>query len=286
MSRRGRRPSSRGEVRDLPDAADIVDEAARAFRVEFDARPGVPIAVIIPAFNEAETVDAVVGAVPTRICGMDTEVILIDDGSTDGTKNQAPSAGALVCRLPVNLGQGQALRLGYRLACERGASLIATIDADGQFDAGELPGLVAPLVAGEADFVNGSRRLGRAEGAHRVRRLGVVVFGALVTVLTRVRITDPANGLRAFRAEVVTKVPLRQPQYQTAELLIGAIASGFRVREVPVTVYPRARGLSKKGGTFFYGFQFGRVVITTWWSGRKAAREQRRRTPPARTGRT
>ncbi len=75
--------------------------------------------------------------------------------------------------LPVNLGQGRALRLGYRLARASAApSLIATLDADGQFDPGELPTLVAPLDAGEADFVNGSRRLGRAEKADAVRQIG------------------------------------------------------------------------------------------------------------------
>jgi glycosyltransferase involved in cell wall biosynthesis len=220
------------------------------------------------------------------MCDLDAEVLLIDDGSTDRTGQEARSAGALVCRLAVNLGQGQALRLGYRLARERGASVIATLDADGQFDPGEVPALVAPIVAGEADFVNGSRRLGRTEAQDRTRQLGLVLFGILVTVLTRVRITDPANGLRAFRADVIDEVPLRQTQYQTAELLIGAITRGYRVRELPVTVYARTGGASKKGSNFFYGWQFARVVFTTWWSAPPVARQYRTRTPPARTVRT
>jgi hypothetical protein len=102
----------------------------------------------------------------------------------------------------------------------------------------------------------------------------------------RVRITDPANGMRAFRVEVAEQVPLRQTQYQTAELLIGAISRGFRVREVPVTVYARSGGKSKKGGNFFYGWQFGRVVLTTWWAARAEARRSQARTRPARTRRT
>jgi glycosyltransferase involved in cell wall biosynthesis len=264
----------------------MLAEAARTFEVEYDDHPAAPIVVVIPALNEDESVGAVVRSVPARMCGVDTEVLLVDDGSSDRTGQEARLAGALVCRLPVNLGQGQALRLGYRLACERGASVIATVDADGQFDPGEVPGLVAPIVAGEADFVNGSRRLGRTEAVDPARQLGLVVFGALVTMLTGKQITDPANGLRAFRAEVTQQVPLRQTQYQTAELLIGAIARGFRVREVPVTVYGRAGGASKKGGNFFYGWHFARVVFTTWWSARPVARRHRTRTPPARTART
>ena len=105
----------------------------------------------------------------------------------------------------------------------------------------------SPLVDGEADFVNGSRRLGRTYSTDPVRNLGVVVFGALVTVLTGVRITDPANGLRAMRAEITAVVPLHQPQYQTSELLIATIAHGFRVKEVPATMHERRSGGSKKG---------------------------------------
>ena len=100
---------------------------------------------------------------------------------------------------------------------------------------------------GEADFVNGSRRLGRTYSTDPVRNLGVVVFGTLVTVLTGVRITDPANGLRAMRAEITEVVPLHQPQYQTSELLITTIAHGFRVKEVPATMHERRSGGSKKG---------------------------------------
>jgi glycosyltransferase involved in cell wall biosynthesis len=267
-------------------AEAVAAEAGRVFAREFGTLPGAPIAVVVAAFDEAESVAGVMRAVPRRMCGLASEVVLVDDGSTDGTGDRARAAGALVCRLPVNLGQGQALRLGYRLARDRGASVIATLDADGQFDPAELPALVAPLLAGDADFVNGSRRLGRAETVDPFRRLGVAVFAALVSLLTRARITDPANGLRAFRVEVIERVPLGQTQYQTAELLIGAVSRGFRVREVPVTVYARRTGVSKKGGNFFYGWQFARVVLTTWWSARAEARQARGRTQPARTTRT
>ncbi|HEX4865491.1 MAG TPA: hypothetical protein VFV02_15580, partial [Acidimicrobiales bacterium] len=139
-------------------------------------------------------------------------------------------------------------------------------------DPGELPALVEPIVADRADFVNGSRRLGRTETTDPVRKAGVVFYGALVSALTHVRITDPANGLRAFRSDVVERVPLRQTQYQTSELLIGAIAQGFRVVEAPATMYRRSAGESKKGGNIVYGLRFGRVVVSTWWAQRSAAR--------------
>lgn len=271
----------RGAVRDLPDAEGIARAAAEAFTAEYSAVAGAPIAVVIPALDEEESVAAVISSVPAEICGLVTQTILVDDGSSDDTGARARAAGALVCRLPVNLGQGHAFRLGYRLATERGAEVICTADADGQFDPRELPALVAPILAGEADFVNGSRRLGRTETTDPVRRAGVVVYGFLVTLLTRVRITDPANGLRAFRPAVTSSVPLRQTQYQTSELLIGAITHGFRVVEAPATMYRRAAGESKKGHNLIYGLRFGRVVFSTWLRQRRDARHRDANHPDA-----
>jgi glycosyltransferase involved in cell wall biosynthesis len=224
---------------------------------------------VIAAFNEVRSVGAVVAGIPPRVAGRETECVVVDDGSGDGTAEAARAAGALVCRLVQNQGQGVALRAGYRLASRRGAEVIVTMDADGQFDPAEMPALVEPILSGRADMAQGSRRLGRSETTDRFRAAGVVLFGALVSVLTGTRITDPANGYRAFRPAVAAAVPLRQPQYQTAELLIGALARGFRVVEVPVTVLARTAGESKKGPNLLYGYRFARVIVATWWSGRR-----------------
>ena len=246
---------------------DVVSSAAeKAFTSEYGTGPGRPLCIVIAALDEAASVGGVITAIPPEVHGLATECILIDDGSSDGTASEARRAGALVCRLDHNLGQGVALRAGYRLAASRGATVIATMDADGQFEAGELERLVEPIAAGKADMVNGSRRLGRSETRDAVRAAGVVAFGGLVSLLTGTRITDPANGFRAFRPEVAARVPLRQPQYQTSELLIGALTLGFRVVEVPVTVRQRAAGHSKKGHNLWYGYRFARVILTTWWS--------------------
>lgn len=260
---------TRGATRARADSHLVVEAAARAFRDRHGTGPGAPVAVLIAALDEVEAIAGVVTSVPATVAGLATECLVIDDGSSDGTAAAARDAGALVARLEVNLGQGQALRLGYALAAERGASVIATLDADGQFDPTELDRLVSPIVAGRADFVNGSRRLGRSETTDRVRGTGLVVFGALVSVLTGTRITDPANGFRAFRPQVVGTVTLRQVQYQTAELLMGALSRGFRVVEAPVTVLSRAAGTTKKGGNLAYGYRFGRVIVSTWWHSRR-----------------
>lgn len=247
------------------------DRAAAAF-LRDNPGAGAPVVVLIPAFNEAASVAGVVGKVPDAFGGLAAEVIVVDDGSADATAAEAEAAGALVARLGTNGGQGNAFRLGYRLASERGARFVATADADGQFDPEELRHLVDEVVSGRADLVTGSRRLGAAHTDDAVRALGVVVFGRMISVLTGVRITDPANGLRAMSTEVAAAVDLRQAQYQSSELLISAIAHGFEVTELPVTMRRRHSGSSKKGGNLAYGYRFARVVLTTWWRHRPVAR--------------
>jgi hypothetical protein len=270
-------PAEEGASSPAPDTADPVDAAAVA---AFDAAyPGLglpPLAVVIAAYDEEGAVGDVVRGLPGRIAGLEARAIVVVDGATDGTAAEARAAGALVCDVPVNRGQGAALRLGYLLARRGGARFIATTDADGQYDAEDLERVVSPLVAGDADFVTGSRVLGQAHTTDRTRRLGVTVFAGVISLLTGQRITDPANGLRAMRADVAGAVELRQPQYQASELLISAMARGFRVAEVPTTMRERAAGRTKKGRNLLYGARFGRVVVSTWW-------RERRRSGPAKT---
>src|SRR5437588_8050740 len=179
-------------------ALDRVDrDAAAAFLAAHPPGVGAPLAVVIPAYNEESTVAEVVTEIPRQAAGLQTEVIVVVDGAADATAARAASAGALVCDVPVNRGQGAALRLGYWLARARGAQVIATIDADGQYEPEELGRVVEPILAGRADFVSGSRRLGSELTTDRIRHLGVLVFGAAFSLIVRHRITHPACGLRA-----------------------------------------------------------------------------------------
>ena len=270
---------TRVEPRDpLSELAPEERGAAAAFLRAHPAGAGQPLAVVVPAYNEEPTVAAVVHEIPSVVAELGVEVIVVVDGAADATAAHAASAGALVCDVPVNRGQGAALRLGYWLARARGAEIIVTIDADGQYDATDLERVVAPLVAGTADFVSGSRRLGTELTTDRVRHLGVLVFGTLISLLIRQRITDPACGLRAMRSEVTAAVTLEQPQYQASELMISAALNGFRLAEVPTLMRDRAQHATgtKKGGNFGYGMRFARAAIHTWWRDRRAARTRLR----------
>jgi glycosyltransferase involved in cell wall biosynthesis len=248
--------------------------AVAAFLAAHPPGLGAPLAVVIPAYNEAPTVAGVITEIPGEAAGLKTEVIVVVDGAKDATAARAAVAGALVCDVPVNRGQGAALRLGYWLARARGARVIATIDADGQYEPTEIARVLAPILAGKADFVSGSRRLGAELTTDRVRHLGVIVFGGLISVLVRHRITDPACGIRAMRADLTGVVRLEQPQYQASELMISAALHGYRLAEVPTTM--RDRGVhatgTKKGGNLGYGVRFARAALRTWMRDRNAAR--------------
>ena len=252
--------------------------AAASFLAQHPPGAGAPVAVVIPAYNEEPTVADVVAEIPSQIAGLAAETIVIVDGATDATAEKAASAGALVCDVKVNRGQGLVFKLGYWLARKRGAEVIATIDADGQYDPLELERLVEPIVAGRADFVNGSRRLGTELTTDPVRHAGVIFFGGVVSVLVRQRITDPACGIRAFRAGLTEAITLEQQQYQTSEALIASAMSGFRLIEVPTTMRDRPAGATrtKKGPNLLYGLRFARAILRTWSRERRAARTRLR----------
>jgi glycosyltransferase involved in cell wall biosynthesis len=219
---------------------------------------------VIAAYNEEGAIGPVVAALPATIAGLATATIVVSDGAMDATAKEARQAGALVCEVPVNRGQGAALRLGYRLARNGGARYIVTTDADGQYNPAEIERLIAPILAGQADFVTGSRALGSEETKDPVRKLGVRVFALMISALTGQRITDTTFGLRAMRTEVTGAVRLEQPQYQASELLIGVITHGYRVAELPATIHRRRVGTSKKGNNAFYALRFVGVVLRTW----------------------
>ncbi len=263
---------------DLAGLHPVDRDAASAFLAAHPARIGAPLAVLIPAYNEEPTVAEVVAEIPREAAGLQTEVIVVVDGASDATAAQAARAGALVCDVPVNRGQGAALRLGYWLATARGARVICTIDADGQYEPEEIGRVVQPILVGTADFVSGSRRLGAELTTDRVRHLGVLVFGALFSLVVRHRVTDPACGLRAMTPALTQTVTLEQPQYQASELMISAALHGFRLAEVPTTMRDRSSfaGHTKKDGNLRYGLRFARAALHTWWRDRKAARTRLR----------
>lgn len=271
-----RRPGPRLKVRPpLDPYPDEVDTASsRVFIADEGDVRFAPVVVVIAAYNEEEGIGAVLDTIPSSCCGLPVDTLVVVDGCSDGTAKVAREHGARVCDAVINRGQGAALRLGYALACEGGGGYIVTTDADGQYDTDELPLLLRPLLNDEADFVTGSRRMGRYETRDPVRHIGVHVFAALASLLTRRKLTDTSFGFRSMKAEVARRVTLTQAQYQASELLIGVISNGFRVLEQPMTMRARAAGETKKGNNFVYGMRYARVMVGTWWRERSSRRSR------------
>jgi Glycosyl transferase family 2 len=222
------------------------------------------IAILIPAYNEADNIGHVLDLMPKEVCGVATEVLVVDDGSRDGTGDVAAEHGAPVARHVTNRGGGAALRTGYRLMVESGALIVVTLDADGQHLPSEMPRLVEPVLSGEVDVAHGSRVLGHADRNHFARELGIVFFNRLVSFITRTHVTDCSNGYRAVRTTVLPQLVLRQEQFHTSEFMIEAIKRGIPAKEVPITVEQRLHGHSKKPAVMRYGLGFANAIVRTW----------------------
>ena len=222
------------------------------------------IAILVPAYNEAENVGQVLDLMPAEVCGVETAVLVVDDGSRDGTGDVAAEHGAIVARHVINRGGGAALRTGYRLMVDSGAEIVVTLDADGQHLPSEMERLVKPVLDGEVDVAHGSRVLGEADDNHFARELGIVFFNRLVSAITRTKVSDCSNGYRAVRTTVLPQLVLRQEQFHTSEFMIEAIKRGIPAKEVPVTVAKRLHGHSKKPAVVRYGLGFANAIVRTW----------------------
>jgi Glycosyl transferase family 2 len=225
---------------------------------------GDKIGVLVPAYNEAGSIAWVLDRIPEQVLGVETAVLVVDDGSRDGTGGVAAEHGAVVARHVINRGGGAALRTGYRLLADSGARIVVTLDADGQHLPSEMERLVEPVLSGEVAVAHGSRVLGEAEPNHYSRELGIVFFNRMVSLITRTKVSDCSNGYRAVRSDVLPQLVLRQEQFHTSEFLIEAIKRGIPAREVPVTVARRMHGHSKKPAVVRYGIGFANAIVRTW----------------------
>jgi glycosyltransferase involved in cell wall biosynthesis len=246
------RPDSRARRRTSELTRYVVSQAL----ADFDARyPNVrfgPVVAIIAAYEVGD---------------LEVSTLVVVDGGRDNTAQVALDAGVFTCVLPVNLGQGAALKLAYGVASARGARYVVTLDADGQNDPGEMATMLEPVIEDRADFVIASRRLGVDQTTDRFRRAGVKLYAWVLNAIVAQDLSDTSNGYRAFRIEVLDDIVpfLTQDQYQTAEVVITAANRGWRITEQPTVWHPRASGTSKKGGNLVFGYNYARVIGTTFY---------------------
>jgi glycosyltransferase involved in cell wall biosynthesis len=227
---------------------------------------GSDLLVVIPAYNEADNVAAVVADVRSSLPQFD--VLVVDDGSQDETADIARHAGASVLRLPVNSGYGVALQTGYKYAVRHSYRIVAQMDADGQHRAGFMPQLLEALHGGRADIVIGSRFLD-ADGHYepsRARKIGMNIFSRMASRIMRQHVSDPTSGYQVMRIDVAKFfcTDVYPADYPDADILILLHRSGFRVAEIGVQMRPPT-GKSMHAGhrSLYYVYKMFLSILVT-----------------------
>ncbi|MFC5471982.1 glycosyltransferase family 2 protein [Cohnella suwonensis] len=200
----------------------------------------------MPAHNEESNIGEVIARVPRHFdphC--DVQVVVIDDGSKDATASVAKAAGAdHVVSLPRNRGLGAAVREGLAQCRKLGADVGLMIDADNEYPPEQIPDVVAPILAGEADYTFGSRFMGTIRGMRLHRRLGNYAFTLLQSLLLRRWIRDGQSGMRGFSREAIEYARIIHDYNYAQVLTLNLVRQGFRLKEVPIAYQVRTKGQS------------------------------------------
>jgi glycosyltransferase involved in cell wall biosynthesis len=204
------------------------------------------VLIIVPAWNEAASIADVVAEIRGELPG--TDVLVVDDGSTDDTGRVARDAGAVVVRLPYNLGVGGAMRLGYRYAEVNGYDAAVQVDADGQHDPRYVPKLLDGLQ--DASLVIGARFAGEGHYLARgPRRWAMTVLSLVLSRMAKQRLTDTTSGFRACDRSLIELFARWYPvEYlgDTVETTVRVLRLGYQVSQVPVEMRQRFRGTPSK----------------------------------------
>ena len=204
------------------------------------------IICVIPAWNEAASIKKVIADLRPYV----TEVIVVDDCSTDETGRLAEKSGAIVLRHRINRGQGAALQTGNEYALYLGADIIVHFDADDQFLASEIPDIIAPILSQKADIVFGSRFLGKRPNWPFLKKYLIMPLAFLfMRLILKVKLSDPQNGFRALNRQAATlTVITNREMAHASEIQAKAFKSGLKIAEVPVTVVYHEFGQKLSGG--------------------------------------
>lgn len=220
--------------------------------------------VVIPAYNEARTIQAVVRRTREELPSAD--IVVVNDGSSDDTPALAEETGATVLNLPCNIGYGGALQTGFRFAAQRGYDVVVTIDGDGQHDPSFAQQLITTMQAEGADVVIGSRFLHGEYAVGLARKLAIGVFSRIVTRYTGTTFTDPTSGFQALARRAFAYLALRDNyplDYPDVNVIMALHRMRFKVVEAPVRMVENPRGKSMHSGLrpVFYVVRMALAIV-------------------------
>lgn len=240
------------------------------------------VLLILPAYNEEETILSTVRQIQTADMplGLEVDYAVINDGSSDSTQRICRENHIRCISLVQNLGIGGAVQTGYLYAALEGYDIAVQFDGDGQHDIYSLGALTAPIVAGECDFTVGSRFLDNSSTFRSsvFRRIGINYLSSLIRLLTGHKIADVTSGYRAAGRRVLEHLALNYPvDYPEPESLVQLFKQGFRIQEVPVNMFQRSGGRSSISPlrSIYYMFKVTLAILCA---------AMRRSEPPARLG--
>lgn len=223
------------------------------------------LVVMIPAYNEEETIGSVIREIP-RDCCEQVEVLVINDGSTDNTVEEARKAGAdRIVSFKKNRGLAPAFRAGLETALEMGADIIVNTDGDGQYNGKQIPDLIKPILDGRADFVLGSRTKGRIEYMPLQKKIGNRIATFVTRHVSGLPVSDAQSGFRAFTRDAAMHLNVMSDYTYVQETLMQAANSRMAYAEVPIEFRKRAGGPSRLISNIFkYAKRAGTTIVKTY----------------------
>lgn len=224
------------------------------------------VLIIIPAYNEEKNISGVIAGIKNN--PFSPEVLVIDDGSTDNTSLAAQAAGAIAIKHLFNMGYGVALQTGYKYALSKRYDYIAQLDADGQHDPRYIDNLICALKEENLDVVIGSRFMNnQAYDVSLIRRMGMIIFSSITSLVIKQKITDSTSGFRALSRRAIGFLcgNFYPADYPDADIIILLHFAGFRIKEIPVVFYPPRgnKGMHRGCKKIYYVFKMLLSIIMT-----------------------